>query len=155
MEGSEFKIPRKFTFDEFYELLKKLVADPEAQKQFAIYDAECKAGRGDILCEDHGVAEVALSNFRSVGKQMLYKLGWPTYRDALKFGGKTRSHYNGLLKSFTDTALTAMRGGGAAYAPALTVDIDDRDSVRRLLLAQMSHSYLSSATIFDLTESDQ
>lgn len=154
MSDDGFDLPRKFTFDEFYELLKKLVDDPEAQKQFAVYDAECKAGRGDTLFEEHGVAQEALFKFRSVGILMLYELGWPNYGEALKYGSETRSRYQGLLHSFTDTGLAIMAGGGAAYAPDFTVDINDRESVRQLLLAQLSNSYLASSSIFDLTEAD-
>jgi ABC-type glycerol-3-phosphate transport system permease component len=151
MSSAEFQIPRKFTFDEFYDLLKKLVADPDAQKQFAIYDAECKAGRGDILYGENGVAQEALFKFRSVGILMLYELGWPNYGEALKHGSKTRSSYKSLLYSFTDTGLTIMAGGGAAYAPDVNVDINNPESVLQLLLAQMSNSYLASSSIFDLT----
>lgn len=152
MSEVEFNWPRKLTFDEYYDLLNELVSDPEAQKQFAIYDAECQAGRGDILFEEHGVAEVALFNFRSVGHQLLYKLGWPTYAEAREFGDSTARKYKMMLQSFPDSALTILRGGGAAFAPHLAVDIADRDSVRRLLELKMSIPHIASNQIYDLKE---
>lgn len=154
MSKAEFKLPRKFTFDEYYELLKKLVSHPEGQKQFAIYDAECKAGRGDILdSENGGVAAMALFNLRVVGYQILFELGWPTYMEARKFENfnkTTDSKYGRMLQSFPDTALTIMRGGGAAFAPDLTVDIADLASVRRFLEVKMSIPSIAPYQIYDL-----
>jgi hypothetical protein len=76
----EFKIPRKFTFDEFHEMLKEYVNDPKAREALATYDAEANAGRGDLSatsCSD--LASESYGEFQAIGWSILVKHGWPTY----------------------------------------------------------------------------
>lgn len=153
MSEAEFKLPRKFTFDEYYELLKKLVSDPEAQKQFAVYDAECKAGRGDILdSENGGVAAVALFNFRSIGNEMLYSRGWPIYAKGLEIERKTGVLVNYSVQSFSDTGLSIMQGKSPWPEHDLLLDIADRNSIRRYLEIKMSIPNIAPYQIYDLEE---
>ena len=86
MSDMEFKMPRKFTFDEFYGMLKEFVNDPKARELLATYDAEDAEGRGDLLdgsqCSE--LAFDAHSDFTMVGWNILVKNGWPTYLEVTK-----------------------------------------------------------------------
>jgi hypothetical protein len=85
MSEEEFKMPSKFTFDEFYEMLKEYVNDPKARELLAIYDAEDAKGRGEL--SDTSCSELAFdsyADFRMMGWAMLAKNGWPTYLEVIK-----------------------------------------------------------------------
>jgi hypothetical protein len=86
MSEEEFKMPRKFTFDEFYEMLKEFVNDPKARAALATYDVEDAEGRGDLLngslCSD--LAFNAYADFRAIGWSILVKNGWPPYVEVIK-----------------------------------------------------------------------
>jgi hypothetical protein len=96
MEGSgvsqeEFKMPRKFTFDEFYEMLKEYVNDPKARALLATYDAEDAEGRGELSmtsCSD--LAFDSYSDFKMMGWAILAKNGWPIYREIVKMKNMER-----------------------------------------------------------------
>ncbi len=73
--------PRKFRFDEFYEMLKEYVHDPKARQALMTYDAEFGAGRG-YLNDSSMCSELAFDSyldFKGVGWSILAKHGWPTY----------------------------------------------------------------------------
>jgi hypothetical protein len=85
MSEEEFKMPRKFTFDEFYEMLKEYVNDPKARELLAIYDAENAEGRGEL--SDTSCSELAFNSyadFQGIGWAILAKNGWPTYSQVIK-----------------------------------------------------------------------
>ncbi len=86
MSEEEFKMPPKFTFDEYYEMLKEFVNDPKVREYLAIYDAEDAAGRGELLdrsqCSE--LADESHSTFEWMGRSILVANGWPNYPDILK-----------------------------------------------------------------------
>ncbi len=85
MSEEEFKMPPKFTFDEYYEMLKEFVNDPKAREALTTYDSEDAAGRGELLdgsqCSE--LAFESYSDFKIAGWNILAKNGWPTYRQVV------------------------------------------------------------------------
>jgi hypothetical protein len=85
MSEEEFKMPRKFTFDEFYEMLKEFVNDPKARAALATYDAEGIAGRGrDLGSEESDLSWDSWGIFSSIGYSIMHKSGWPSYSEIIE-----------------------------------------------------------------------
>lgn len=80
MTYEELRIPRQFTFNEFYEILSEFVNDPEVRDCLAAYDAEAIAGRGQVddSTGSHLAAE-SLGKFNSLSWSILQKYGYPSY----------------------------------------------------------------------------
>lgn len=141
MSASEFQMPRKFTFDEFYEMLKEYVSNPRAQEALAVYDPEYVAGRGNLLdnsqCSE--VAHEAYGNFKAIGWSILARHGWPTYAQIIKSSehdAELRHKVESAGTTFINVARRLIRNEPDGWGwPFQDEDfhIGDPDSVLKLL----------------------
>lgn len=143
MPEGELEMPAKFSFDEFYEMLKELVNDPEARECLAAYDAEANAGRGQV--DDSTASDLAhdsLDRFNSLSWSVMVAHGYPTYGEMIEmtkdnfelredfwtFGGIFRGIAKRLIRK-TDGYLKWLQEDFQDQE----FDINDRSSVLRLL----------------------
>lgn len=109
MSETELALPPKFSFDEFYEMLKEYVHDPEAREALATYDAEDVAGHGELsnasVCSD--LAFDSFGTFKMIGWSILVKHGWPTYWDMIQ--ATKQDHHCGWSSSMWDQAFGISR----------------------------------------------
>jgi len=149
------KFPRKFTFDEFYEMLKAYVSNEKAGQFLAIYDAEVAAGRGRIDMSDCIIAADASGNLLGIAWHILNEHGWPTYLEVVRareaadeayFDAETPEDRESarLLerslsdvfeggKLFSEIGNMIIRGSMPKIWPGETFDIDDKASIRKLI----------------------
>lgn len=154
MSNSEFKLPRKFTFDEYYALLKEYVKDPKAREYLAIYDEEYAAGCGELhetTCSE--LAHNAFYDFRGVGLSILAKNGWPTYREAREL--RKQPGLDGLtmmLSEFPRLARRLIRKEPESPFPDRDFDIDDPESMKQCL--ELWEKDSPEYQIYDLSEGE-
>lgn len=139
VSDSEFQMPRKFTFDEFYNMLKEFVNDPKVREYLAIYDAEDAEGRGELLdgSQCSFLAEDSHSMFISIGWSILVKNGWPNYGMVVKISDvnlrlDVMSIGNTIWKIGRRLIRKEPRQKGWDFQD-VDYDINDRESVLRLL----------------------
>jgi integrase len=143
MSEEEFKMPRKFTFDEFYEMLKEYVNDPKARELLAIYDAEDAEGRGEL--SDTSCSELAFdsyADFRGIGWAILAKHGWPTYYQIIENTKEDfelrqklcRPYYNfvTIARRFIRREKTVWMKR-MEFLPDQDFDVNDQESVTRFM----------------------
>ena len=139
MRKNDFSAPRKFTFDEFYDLLKQFVNDPRVRELLATYDAEDAKGLGNLLdgsqCSD--LAFESHSAFRMAGWHLLAKHGWPSYKEGTEMQDRDlwweiRSEGDQLWRIGRRLIRKEPNEPWWGFQE-YDFDIDDRDSVRSLL----------------------
>lgn len=124
----------KFSFDEYYSMLKEYVESPSAREALALYDAEYAAGRGSLYTTGSEVATDANSDFIIVGWNILARHGWPTYKEAIEL-----QENEGLLDitamgtSFSHNARRLIRKEPESPYQDQDFDIDNRSSVLEYL----------------------
>ena len=144
MRRDELLRPRKFTFDEFYEILNQFVNDPEVRESLALYDAEANAGRGQIDdSTGSNLAREALGKFNSLSWSILQKYGYPSYSELIystQDNFELRKQYWNLEGHFRAIAQRLLRN--TREIPNWlqkefrdeNFDVNDKQSVLRLLI---------------------
>ncbi|WP_334150992.1 hypothetical protein [Hyphomicrobium sp.] len=134
-------MPRKFAFDEFYEMLKEYVSDPKARHALMTYDSEYGAGRG-YLTDGSQCSELAFDSygdFKAAGWSILAKHGWPTLSQVIKsteHDFELRSKIEDAGRTFVDLGRRLIRK--EPYEKGWSFqdddfDVDDRASALKLL----------------------
>jgi len=139
MRADQPQMPRTFTFDEFYELLKEYVKDTKAREALAVYDAENAADRGWGHADFSEVAHRALADFSIAGWNILAKHGWPTYREAVEMQ-KAPEAGEILLKGneFPRITRRLIRKEPGSPFPDEEIDLYNEERIRKFLSLWMS-----------------
>ena len=149
MDESEYKMPRKFTFDEYYELLKEYVNDPEARKALEVYDAEYAAGRGRDHADYSEKAHDAIWDFIIAGWDILSKRGWPTYKEAIELSKEPgMKKLREMANEFPRLARRLIRVEIGSPLPLVEVNFEDKESVRKFLISWSRETRAAQPVIF-------
>lgn len=147
------KMPRKFTFDEYYEMLKEYVTHPKALEALALYDAEYAAGRGWVYQGGSELATDANTDFIVVGWSILGKHGWPTYSEALELQkNEGLENITTMGTSFSHVARRLIRKEPESKYPDRSFTIKDKESVLEYLVLRLQEC--SKYELYDLQEGE-
>ena len=131
----------KIPFDEYYEMLKEFVEDPEARRRLEAVDVEVKryydeGGRLDYPREEDGGVYNAQILFEHVGFKILERRGWGNYRHIAEIG---KPYDLSQAMGFCGVSEVLLRGKLPDWEGEDAVPcIRDKEQVRRFLKARIA-----------------